>query len=179
MNVVHEISSYATELEEHISRQSLPWDWFDKPDHIAFKAANTSHFDALIKQIRKGSLGPGVDEIVRTNMDGRRIDVAFLAGPLVVGDLWEVNLVEIMEPRPEKAGKDKVGLDHMEFFHLSLGLIEKHFLDRGVIPNFEPKPYHNTLCVQFGTSNRELKFTDNPLREVIKAELAADVATVQ
>lgn len=170
MNIGHELANYAAELEKYIQSQSLPLEWFDEPDHIAIKAANAAHFDALVKQIRKGSLGVEVQDMIRADVDERRIALAFLAGSLAVGAEWQFRLVQIMGPQPDKAGKDKAGIDHMEFYQPLIKPIEQRLLKTGLIPSVDSRLGHNTLSIMFGQAKNELKFTDNPLAEVPQEE---------
>lgn len=171
MNITHEIAEYVEEFEE--IRPRLVDEWLEHPDHIAIKAANTQHFEALLKQIRKGSWELGeVKRIISTNMnDGRRITTVILAGSLTVGSLGEVRRVEVMEPRPDKVGKDKVGLDHVEVYWPHLKQAEDHLTTIvGIIPKKQSNASHNTLNIIFG-NQREFKLSDRQLTSIVNQDV--------
>ena len=165
MNLTHEANNYGQSLSAYIENFKLPRQWFEHADHIAVKAANAQHYERLIAQFK-----PQSQEIYESELNDRRIATAFLAGPIAVASQWQVSLLEIMEPRPAMIGRDKVGLDHMEFFYPDLVAIEDRLeVIAGIIPVPQPKPGHNTLSIIFGKQN-ELKFTDRRLADVIRAE---------
>jgi hypothetical protein len=182
MNFLHEINSYAADLERYISDERLPEEWFGNPDHLAIKAANARHFEDLIELFMKDNPAE-VSKIYCSRVDNRRIASAFLAGHLAIGNLGEVNLIEIMEPRPEKIGHDKVGVDHMEFKppHRLSVIAEDLAAIHGIIPAREPKSKHNTLSITFqprGRGIREFKFTDSSLGPMVIQEYHANEANL-
>src|SRR5581483_11799359 len=83
----YEIAEYAAELERYTERQRLPADWFEDPDHVAFKTANAAHFERFLRDLRAEI---GVEGIVVAELDERRIATAILAGPIAVGSFGEV-----------------------------------------------------------------------------------------
>lgn len=172
--LVFEIADYTREVERGIRDTKLPQEYFDTIDHIALKAANRHHFDRVMEEFKRGWLAEA-EKIYSTTLDGRRIAVGLLAGPLVVGDLGTVDCLEIMEPRPERVGQDRVGLDHAEFIpSISLmDLAARIETVNGIIPEWQPKAKHNTLCIRLGPTQREVKFTDRALRSIISEEYAA------
>jgi hypothetical protein len=174
MNIDREIANYAIGLEYYIRRERLPKEWFEQPDHIAIKAGNSLHYEQLLlSQIDEGL--PRVETVSETKMDGRRIAVVSFVGPVAVGSEWRVKQLEVMEPRPEMVGKDRIGVDHMEFFQPDFEAIEYH-LERisGIIPDIQRKSLHNSLSITFGKQGREVKFTDRRLADVIQLELEAE-----
>lgn len=169
-----EITDYAREVEQGIKDSRLPQEYFKTIDHIALKAANSHHFDRIIEEFKRGWLAEA-EKIFLTTLDGRRIAVGLLTGPLAVGKLGTVDCLEIMEPRPERVGKERVGLDHAEFMPAMklADLATRIETVSGIIPEWEPKAKHNTLCIHLGPNRREVKFTDRELRSIINEEYVA------
>jgi hypothetical protein len=161
----HEINTYARELEI-FTRHKISRQLFNEPDHVAYKAFNTPGFEQFLGQVRAEELE---EDIVIAEMDGRRIATAFLAGSLALGSFGEVTVLEIMEPKPEKVGQNRAGLDHVEFYYPDFGNLQK-ILTRGQV-NFSRTSInssHNFIGVRFGEESHELKFTDKRLADIVK-----------
>ena len=105
--------NYAIHLKNFRTKYGWPDEWFDAPDHIAVKCADATGFDATVQEV-----GTYSESISVVEMDERRLATATLLGPMAVGQDFDVGLVEIMEPKPEKIGSGfLVGVEHMEFFY--------------------------------------------------------------
>src|SRR5258706_9885739 len=108
--LTQQVDNYQRELSGFITKNDLPKEWFVKPDHVAFKGAHTKDFERLIAYFKLLAT-----QVSCIDMDGRSLVTAKLTTPVNVGQFGSVQWVEIMEPRPEKVGKDVVGFEHMEF----------------------------------------------------------------
>lgn len=181
--LTHEIANYASDLKRFIEDARLPEAWFanPNPDHLAVKAANATHFERLVETLKANELAD-VQKIACTVLDGRRIATAFLASEMLVGQDWEIGCLEVIEPRPERVGKDVVGVDHMEFDpRQKLSDVAQNLQSiHGIIPERQPKSGHNTLSVKFDAKKgkREFKFTDKRLAVVVSEELRSGEATI-
>jgi hypothetical protein len=161
----HEVANYATDLGQFVKNERLPIEWFMQPDHIALKAYNAAGFEKLLHEVRDGD--PGAEDITIAEMDGRRLATAFMAGPIALGPFREVEIVEIMEPRLEKIGKDKVGLDHVEFLQPDFAVVQRRLFRTGMSPEVNHNSSHSFLSITFGKDHHELKFTDKSLADIV------------
>lgn len=176
MNLRYEIPQSAEAIQNDIERLSLPRDWFLDLDHIAIKAANSDHYDTLIKQLKTNVLlrpfSTEVRRIIQAEMQGRRIVIAKLAGRMAVGS-WQISHFEIIQPRAEMVRKFKAGVDHFEYLSpRPLIDVEKQLAQvYGILPAREPKSRHDTICFNLGTNKIEVKLSDRPIGDVLDDEI--------
>lgn len=161
-----DIQKYADSLETFVSQHSLPADWFRVPDHIAIKGADATGFEELMNTFQ-----PLANQLSYIEMDGRRLGTAQLVSSMAIGTFGSVSWVEIMEPRPEKVGKDVVGMEHMEFFYPHFDEIKSVLADRGI--DFEPQenPGHAWINIVINDGGQELKLNDRLLTDAVTEEI--------
>jgi hypothetical protein len=163
-----ELGDYAQKLSEFERRgNNLARRWLDEPDHVAIKAFNSRAYESLLAQVEAQMEVD--DNIIVAELNERRIATAFLTGGLAVGEFGEVHMLEIMEPRPERVGKDKVGLDHVEFLVTDLVGVQRHLRRGQVSFEHQVNSSHEFVSVRFGESHEhEVKFTDTSLADIVK-----------
>jgi hypothetical protein len=168
-----EIRDYSAELERY-AKHRLPETLLKKPDHIAIKAFDSPRFEELLEEVKR-EFSVSDKHIVTEVLNDRRIATAFLAGPIAVGSFGEVKLLEIMEPRPEKVGEDKVGLDHFEFLVPNLADAVMHIRRSPIHENdydVRSNSNHDFIEVRFGEiikgeHSREFKLTYESLADIV------------
>lgn len=132
-------------------------------DHLAYKTADTGHFDYCLS-----CLEPICVRSHFVTMDNRKLATLELYKPINCEGLGETKLLELMEPRPEKVGKDFIGLEHAEIYHRNLAKIQKELEAQGVNYQVQKNPSHRTIVFPISRAGQEIKFTDRPLGEIIK-----------
>src|SRR5690242_3278826 len=85
-------------------------------DHLAVKLADSESFERGLLNLQAHA-----SRLTMTQMEGqnRRIATALLKAPLALhssmyGGVGSVDLLEIIEPRPERGSRGLVGIDHIE-----------------------------------------------------------------
>lgn len=164
---------YAASLADFIAKHELPDEWFLAPDHVAIKGENSAGFEDMLEQLRPMAVRMTVIE-----MDGRRLATAELKHSLSVRSFGVVDWVEIMEPRPEKVGKDVVGFEHMEFYNPDFDAIRSVLDDRGIKYEMQQNPGHKWVNIVINDSNQELKLNDRTLADVSAEELSNGKAKI-
>lgn len=133
-------------------------------DHFAVKLADTSQYERYLDTVL--SLA---EEVSYTNMNNRRIACALLKQPISFGDLGEAHILEIMEPKPEKANQGFAGLEHIELYRPELSKVQR-LLDAAKLPSlFYENPFHRATVLKLG-NGQEIKFTDTKMLDVIAQE---------
>lgn len=168
MRFESELEAYGEELEEFIDMFWLPQGWFGAPDHVAIKCADRSDFERTIRTFEDDA-----EQISAIDMDGRTLAAVRLASSVAVGSLGDVSWVEVMEPRPEKVGKDVVGLEHMEFTFPDFGLVRDLLSERNIPYEMQSNPSHRWINIVLNELRQELKLNDKPLSEIVEEELAS------
>lgn len=166
-----QVADYAAALHSFRAGHDLPAEWFAEPDHIAVKCAGAEDFDAALEQWL-----PRAESLSYIWLNGRRLATAQLLGPLAVGEEGEVSWLEIMEPKPEKAGKDVVGVDHMEFMFADFAAVTALLRERDVVFEHQENPSHRWVSIDM--YGHELKLNDLPLAAVVPKEIAEGTATI-
>lgn len=165
------IEQYAKDLQDFIDRYELPAKWFKTPDHIAIKGADGLEYDYIVQDLLADA-----QQASEVNMDGRRLAAFQLISRVPVGELGSVNWLEIMEPRPEKVGKDIVGLEHMEFYYPEFDEV-KSVLNKHKIPFvMESNPGHAWINIVLNNQGQELKINDRLLADAVNQELEEGIS---
>lgn len=166
-----EIGLFAEALEAFIAKYELPQAWFKVPDHLAVKCA-----DGLDYVFRMEELMPDSKQTSEIVMDERRLATLNLTSPVQVGNLGKVSWLEVMEPRPEKVGKDVVGLEHMEFYYPDFdevtALLEKY----GIEYKLETNPGHSWVNIVLNEAGQELKLNDKLLGDTVNEEIEQGIS---
>lgn len=176
---LHGVNEYALDATTYIAQHALPNEWFVIPDHIAVKCADTADYEATIQ-----AFAPVSRFISSIETGGRRLGTAQLLNKLSIGQLGRVSIVEIMEPRPEKVGASRVGVEHMEFYYPDFERAER-FINDASSPDGETLPYeinldntaHQTLILPFG-EGLEIKLNNRTLGQIIPEEIANGSARI-
>jgi predicted metalloenzyme YecM len=168
-----QIDEYAQELQNFIARQELPDGWFKTADHVAVKGADAAGFEALVEHFR-----PLSERISCVDMSGRRLATAQLKQPVIVGTLGAVSWVEIMEPRPEKVGKDVVGFEHMEFLFPDFSAVQAILDEKHIAYEMESNPGHSWVNIKLNERGQELKLNDRLLGDAVTEEIQSGKARI-
>jgi hypothetical protein len=161
-----QVNDYAATLSSFVREYDLPAEWFAVPDHVAVKGADKADFEALVEQFR-----PLSERISCIDMDNRRLATAQLTGDILVGAFGAVQWVEIMEPRPEKVGKDVVGFEHMEFYYPHFDRVIDVLNQKGIAYEMQKNPGHAWANIVLNEKGQELKLNDKPLGTTVFEEL--------
>ncbi len=159
---------YGQRLAAFVEHYRLPEEWFGMPDHIAVKCSDRADFDEQIELLR-----PFTDvSIMGKDMHGRTLGTVELAASIMVGSFGEVNIIEVMEPRPEKAGVGLIGFEHMEFTYDEFAGATYVLGKRGIEFNLpDDNPAHQCIDeIIICDEGFELKLNDRPLVDIIKEE---------
>lgn len=166
LNFREQVDKYARDLWVFADRFNVPQAWFDEPDHVAVKGADRADYERWVELFK-----PQSEQISAIDMQGRTVAVAKLVGPLTVGRFGQVSLVEIMEPKPERVGRDIVGLEHMEFHYPHLTEVQDYLSGKAVAWAMQNNDSHAWVNVRINKQGQELKLNDRPLAEIIPEEL--------
>jgi hypothetical protein len=156
---------YALKAQRLLASQNLPPLWRGELDHVAWKASNSDNYESIIEAIKADSI-----KIVEVDLDQRRIAVATLTGPIALRDFGSTSSLEIIEPKPGRAGKDYAGLQHAEFQAPSLvsvwGWLNLEQNRRKIMPpKFERNIHHEWVSLPM-RGGQEIKFTNRSLAEM-------------
>lgn len=161
-----EIQRYAEVLGGFIEKYELPSEWFKMPDHLAIKCADALDYDYTLQELLADAR-----QASQIDMDKRRLAALWLVEDVEVGALGKISWLEIMEPRPEKAGNDLVGLEHMEFYFPNFDEV-RDVLDKYKISyTEEANPGHAWINIVLNEEGQELKLNNKLLADTIIEEL--------
>lgn len=166
MKYLGELEAYLGDLEDFIDYYDLPEEWFGAPDHIAVKCVDADDYEATI-----ASYEPQAEQMTYVVMDGRRLATVKLARSLAIASFGDVSWVEVMEPRPEKVGKDVVGLEHAEFTFTDFVAVRDTLNDRNIKYEDQSNPGHTWINIVLNEKGQELKVNDRPLSAIVEHEL--------
>jgi predicted metalloenzyme YecM len=167
MTFKEEVKVYTKSLARFMYLYSLPEKWFTKPDHLAIKAKDAAAYDAHVEYWKDKAVKGRVSEI---KMNGRRLGTVRLKEPFSVGPFGIISWIELMEPRPNMVGKDKVGLDHMEFYYPKFDEVMTALKERDVIAKLESNPSHEWISIILHDGH-ELKLNNGRLGTMVSKEI--------
>lgn len=165
------IEAFAQMLQNFMDQYELPAKWFKVPDHLAIKCADALDYEYVIQDLL-----PDAQQTSVANIDNRRLVAMHLITTQPVGQLGSVSWLEIMEPRPEKAGKDRVGLEHMEFYYPDFDEV------RGVLDEYQVEyteqsnAGHAWINIVINADGQELKLNNRLLSDIVEQELSEGTA---
>jgi predicted metalloenzyme YecM len=168
-----QLPAYLDSLDEFIHDYDLPLEWFNQPDHIAYKCANSAEFDSVMRDMQTEA-----QQLSFVHLNNRRLGAAHLNLPLTVGDYGAVEWVEIMEPLPEKVGSDVIGLEHMEFYFPDFKAACAVLDEQGVSYEMQDNPNHEWISIIINDKNQELKINNDTLAHIVEDEIEQGVATL-
>lgn len=147
-------------------------------DHLAVKLSDSEEYEQFLAEAL-----PHCHSGTEAALDSRRIATVHLEESIVLrasdGEVvGEAAYLEIMEPKPHKAGKDLTGIDHCEVNIRSFTETRQLFADKGVPANQGEGEdvYEHTVVVRIDDSGQEIKFSDEPLSQLIVKELEQGVS---
>lgn len=161
------VAKYAKSLTAFRMRYRLPQEWFPQPDHLAVKCLDAEHFDAIVQRWL-----PDAYEASYIELDGRRLASVHLGGKLALSkSLGSVEWLEVMEPRPEKAGLDTVGIDHVEYVFPDFAAAMAALETRNIPYELQSNPNHKWLNIPINPRGQELKLNNRPLADMVSQGL--------
>ncbi len=166
-----QVTEYAAALEKFRKDNDLPYEWFATPDHLAVKCADAADYEQTVQVWL-----PRAKSLSYISLNNRRLASVELLEPIAVGSNGQVVWVEIMQPRPEKEGKDPVGIDHMEFLFPDFVAVTTVLQAKNIPVEQDENPQHKWLSIM--ANGHEFKLNDQVLAKVVAANLASGVATV-
>ena len=162
-----QIFAYGEALRDFVDQYNLPEEWFEQLDHAAFKCKNSEHFDEVLMQATDDA-----DQLSFVAMDGRRLAGAHLEEPVYVESFGYFEWLEIMQPRPERVGKDIVGLEHLEFYWPDFEAAEEVLRDRGIQFEMQHNDSQQWISIILNNFGHELKLCNRTLADIVQEELA-------
>jgi hypothetical protein len=132
-----------------------------KPMHFGWKVAEESDLIQIVAELTPKSRLVNIARV-----DNRKL-------ALIVTDLpiAGVPIVEIMQRRPESA--DKLGLDHLAFWHPSSNFdLVKLLTSSSIKWEHQQNEGHAWISLWFGDKNREAKFFDHTALDIAAKELS-------
>lgn len=165
-NLQKEATSYINSFRSFLIENSLSELLIPPVDHLAIKMKDAKEFEDLLLKIN-----PLSSHISYTYMNNRKIAVAELINPISFGELGETNILEIMEPKPEKSGKDLVGFEHIEIYHPQFDEIEVELKAKNIAYEIKENKMHKSITLKINNNGQEIKYTNNRLKEIVKQEL--------
>lgn len=172
-DIMGQIFAYAEELRAFIDDHALPEEWFGNPDHVAYKCRDEAHFTQVVRLASEDAIQLSVVEL-----DNRKLASAELERSVYLESFGNIDWLEIMQPRPEKAGSDVVGLEHVEFYWSELEAAEEVLRDRGIAYELQSNQNHRWLNIVINDSGQELKLNDRPLAHIVREEIADGTALI-
>lgn len=156
-----ELALYADAFQEFVSTHDLPKEWFETPDHVAFKCADGDEYEQLCDTIASET----VDGVWQIELDGRYLGSAKLLTVLSVAG-YEFSWIEIMQPRPGK--ETKAGFaEHTEFLISDFAAAEAKLQEMEVDYELQENPGHRWINIVIDTHGREIKLNNKLLADVV------------
>jgi hypothetical protein len=103
-------------------------------------------------------------------INDRRIATAILNYKIQVGTLGQTSYLEIMEPRPEKVGKDKVGVDHIEIVNEDIDTVEQELKQKKIEYSRTNNGHHEAIILIIDKLGHEIKITNKSIEQVLQEE---------
>lgn len=172
-DIMTQIFAYSEELREFIDNNALPEEWFEQPDHFAYKCRNAEHFEEVLKLVTDDA-----DSLSYVMLDGRKLASAHLAQSVYAESFGHVEWLEVMQPRLEREGDDVVGLEHMEFYFPDFETIEDVLHDRGISYELQTNPNHQWINIVINDAGQEVKLNNKPLAEIVDDSINTDEAEI-
>lgn len=163
-----QVELYGERLANFIEHYALPEEWFAVPDHIAIKCATRTEFERQIEELRAYTTEP----IKGKDMHGRTLGTVVLADAISIGSFGAVNIVEVMEPRPEKANAETTRFEHAEFYFPDFAGVVPLLNESGISHDMsDDNPMHR--CIEeiiISDELFELKLNDRQLGDIVGEE---------
>lgn len=172
-DIMTQIFAYGEELRNFVDDHALPEEWFNEPDHVAYKCRDEQHFDHVLQEASHD-----VQSMSYVEIDNRRIAGAEVEQSVYLESFGTINWLEIIQSRPEKLGQDIVGLEHVEFYWPELESAEEVLRDRGIpyeLQSNEQSQWLSIIITEFG---HELKLTNTRLANIVRDSMADGEATI-
>ncbi len=138
-----------------------------KIDHASVKALNKSEYDEYIQTYLPLSKKLGYE-----SMDLRQIAVAELYQPLECGEFGNVDILEIMEPKPNAAITTHDMIDHIEIIIDNLEALEIILKDKDVEFKVEGNGEHKAIAVSINEWDQEVKFAEKSILKTFEKLIA-------
>lgn len=164
------LEAYAQDLEDFIDALVLPESWFAEPDHITVKCADAADFDQTLEAFKGDA-----EQISYVEMGGRRLATVKLLSSISMASLGEVQLVEVMEPRPEKIGRDIVGFEHMEFYYPDFKEVREVLRSRKHPFEMQGNAGHQWVNIVINNRGQEVKLNNRTLADTVAHEATIGV----
>ena len=169
--IEQQLPEYLASLEDFIAQHDLPPEWFEAPDHIAYKCVDTVDFDKVMTELE-----PSMQQLSCIYLDNRRLGAGHMNLHLDIGDFGSIEWLEIMEPRPDLVGTDVVGLEHMEFYFPDFLAVKRLLDDESVPYEMQENPNHSWINIVINDKGQELKLNNGTLAHIVEDELEQGLA---
>lgn len=167
MRYLEDLDNYARNLEDFIDFYDLPEEWFSVPDHIAVKCLDSRDYEDFLEQIDDDA-----EQISDITMHNRRLATVELLSGVALGSFGDVQVLEVMEPRPEKIGVGLVGFEHAEFYYPEFSGV-RDILNSRQLAFEEPddNDQHQCIVVAINGEGQEFKLNNRMLADIAKRQL--------
>lgn len=165
-------ASYIRGLEAFLCAAEISSDMYALPlDHVAIKLIDGNDYEQTMAIFRPLAQAGGV-----AHLNERRIATLELTQTFDFGSFGQTRWLEIMEPRPAKVGKDFVGFEHIELIIKDEAALKRRFAQHNLHPEICQNAHHTAYAFKINESGQEVKFTSNPLAQVVEDELRSGTA---
>jgi predicted metalloenzyme YecM len=164
---------YTAALKRFLDTQGLTEYFIPPVDHLAVKATDAQDYMHYMELIL-----PFSEEISYVPLNNRRLATAKLTNPISFGELGETVYLEIMEPRPEKVGKDFTGFEHIELLCKDFNAVESVLKAKNIPYEMCENPEHRALVLKINDLGQEIKFTDKSLGQIVLNQVDRNEAVV-
>lgn len=137
-------------------------------DHVAIKALNREVYEEYTKMYL-----PLSERVSSSVVNDRDLATAVLNEPLDAGTFGRVQLLEIMEPRPNTIATTHDIIDHIELLVPDLKVIQSSLEWKEVDFSEQSNDQHTCLVIEINEWGQEVKFTDRSLHDIADKQIAS------
>jgi predicted metalloenzyme YecM len=165
-----QVNQYCQNVEQILSGLGIQELVIGHPiDHLAVKLANSNDYELYIESLKEYC-----ETISYTEMHGRRLATATLIDPInlhLFNEESSCRILEIIEPKPDKANKGLVGFEHIEVFQDDLDQAKESLHSKGVAFEDYENPHHKAAVLVINDQGQEIKFTDSRLELLVEQQI--------
>lgn len=166
--------AYAEEVKMFFYAYGLAHLVVDVPvDHVAIKALNRATYEQYLN-----IYFPLSKQISYAHINERDLATAVLQKPLDAGTFGTVEMIEIMEPKPEVIPTTHDIIDHIELLVPNLEIIKQALTDKDVDFKIQTNINHTGVVVELNEWGQEIKFTDRSLADITATEIKTGKGTI-
>lgn len=144
-----------------------------KLDHVAVKGLDSTKYQEYLREF-----APYSKRLSYEPVGPRDIAIAELKDALDGGTLGPVQLLEIMEPKPDTIPTTHDLIDHIEILVDDLEAVKAALIAKEVEFKEQSNDNHTALVVEINEWGQEAKFTNKSLQEIADQQIASGAAKI-